>query len=226
MTRSLYLTARCTRGCEQLEHPRPSSGMFASDGVEAWPGFDDRSTRRSSSPSTCASLSERMPLTSSLCISPLRARIPKSARISPSTSGRADNCAARSPAYRRGCGGSPSGLNLDAGLPADEVIDLALEEASFRYLMPEGHREQFTSCPACGGTVMKLAMHQRTSTRCRTAAAANQVRDLWGLGHRDPWTAADRAPLTWVDLQLVRWRRRVILVEYPKYNAVLMAPAA
>lgn len=114
---------------------------------------------------------------------------------------------------------------LDAGLPADEVLDLALEEASFGYLMPEGHLEQFTLCPVCGETVMKLAMHQRTSTRCRTAAAANQVRDRWGLGHRDPWTAADRPPLTWADLQLVRWKRRVTLVEYPKHNAVLIMPA-
>ena len=105
-------------------------------------------------------------------------------------------------------------LYLDAGLPAGEVLDLALDPGSFVDLMPEGHLEQFRTCPVCGEAVIKLALHQRTSTRCRTAAAANQ----------DPWTAADRPPLTWADLRLARWKRRVTLVEYPKHIAILMAP--
>lgn len=113
---------------------------------------------------------------------------------------------------------------LDADVPPDDVLDLALDEDSFFNLMPEHHFDQFTACPECGELVVKLEAHQRTSSRCRTAAAANRVRELWGKGYRDPWTATDRPPLAWGELQIARWKHRLALVEFPKLNAVLIAP--
>lgn len=112
---------------------------------------------------------------------------------------------------------------LDAGIAADEVTDSAADPGSFTDLMPDGHLEQFTTCPVYGEAAIKLALHERTSTPCRTAAAASQVLELWALGHRDPWTAADRPPLTFAVLQLVRWQRRITVVEYPKHYAAHIA---
>ena len=113
---------------------------------------------------------------------------------------------------------------LDADIPPDQVLDLALDADSFLNLMPEEHLESFATCPKCGEVVVHLMRHQRTSRRCRTAAAANQVLELWAEGYRDPWTATERPPLSWGQLQIVRWKRRLVVVEFPQYNAVLVAP--
>lgn len=113
---------------------------------------------------------------------------------------------------------------LDADIPPDDVLDLAVDADSFYNLMSERHLDQFTACPECGELLVKLEAHQRTSSRCRTAAAANRVLELWAKGYRDPWTAMDRPPLAWGELQVARWKHRLAVVEFPKVNAVLMAP--
>jgi hypothetical protein len=114
---------------------------------------------------------------------------------------------------------------LDADVPPNDVLDLALDETAFYNLMPENHLDQFAACPECGELVVKLEAHQRTSTRCRTAAAANRVREHWDKGYRDPWTATDRPPVGWSALQVARWKHRLVVIEFPKVNAVLIAPA-
>jgi hypothetical protein len=114
---------------------------------------------------------------------------------------------------------------LDADIPPNEVLDLALRADSFLDLMPEDHLASFTRCPECGEEVQHLGRHQRMSRRCRTATAANRVEELWAAGYRDPWTAADQPPLVWGQLQVVRWKRRLVVVEFPQYNAVLIASA-
>ena len=115
---------------------------------------------------------------------------------------------------------------LDAGVPATEVVDLALDHRSFQDLMPEGHLDQFTVCPDCGELVVQVGRHRQASTRCRMAQAANQVVELWDDGYRDPWTAPDKPPLTWGDLQVARWKHRLAVVEFPRNNAVLIGASA
>lgn len=113
---------------------------------------------------------------------------------------------------------------LDAGVPATEVVDLALDHRSFQDLMPEGHLDQFTVCPDCGELVVQVGRHRQASTRCGMARAANQVVDLWEDGYRDPWSAPDRPPLVWGELQVARWKHRLAVVEFPRNNAVLIGP--
>ncbi|MGE3325173.1 MAG: hypothetical protein AB7N61_07205 [Acidimicrobiia bacterium] len=226
MTRSLYLTARCTLGCELWGTPttiaqhvreRRCRGLAwfrrPIDTVLIEPGY--------------LRILERT--TASHLVTPYR----KTEGADPKARWRIPFDVWAGGQLRSPVPGVPARVwwlavkpYLDAGVPADEVLDLAIEPRSFNDLMPEDHLEQFTICPVCGETVAKLAAHQRTSSRCRNAAAANRVLELWNLGHRDPWTATDKPPLTWADLQLVRWKRRVTLVEYPKHNAVLIAPVA
>jgi hypothetical protein len=112
---------------------------------------------------------------------------------------------------------------FDADVPPNDVLDLALDTESFHNLMPEKHLNQFTKCPECDEMVIDVGKHQRMSNRCRTATAANRVRTLWNDGYRDPWTAADHPPLVWGELRVVRWKHRLAVVEFPNQNAVLIA---
>src|SRR5207237_8609703 len=72
------------------------------------------------------------------------------------------------------------------------------------------------------GLVVNVSQHGQSNRRCRTAAAANTVSGLWESGYRDPWTVPGGAPLTWSELQASRWRKQVVIVEFPKWNAVLL----
>lgn len=100
-----------------------------------------------------------------------------------------------------------------AGLAPDDLADLA----------PDDLADRLVTCASCGDIVIGLEQHQRSSRRCRTAGAANRVNELWQQGRRDPWRAADKPPLTWAELQPARWRRRIELVPFPKWTAVLIA---
>lgn len=111
---------------------------------------------------------------------------------------------------------------LDAGVPPAEVVDLAVDRRSFENLMPEAHLEQFIGCPDCGELVVQVGRHRQASTRCRMARAANQVIGLWEGGYRDPWSATEKPPLLWGDLQVARWKHRLAVVEFPRNNAVLI----
>ena len=113
---------------------------------------------------------------------------------------------------------------LDAGVPASGVIALTLDHRSFQDLIPEGHLDQFTACHDCGELVVQLGWHRQASTRCRTARAANRVIELWQASYRDPWSAPDKPPLLWGDLQVARWKHRLAVVELPRNNAVLIGP--
>jgi len=114
---------------------------------------------------------------------------------------------------------------LDADVPPNDVLELALDNDSFHNLMPQEHLDQFTRCPECDEIVIDVCKHQRMSNRCRTVTAANAVRRLWADGYRDPWTAVDKPPLAWGELQIARWKHRLAVVEFPNHNTVLISPA-
>lgn len=111
-------------------------------------------------------------------------------------------------------------LNVDVSV--QEVVNRAMTADGFASLVPDGFLERFSECPVCGELVANVAFHRRSNNRCRATAAANRVLDLWEIGYRDPWTAPDHPPLSWAELQVVRWKRRIAVVELPRRNAVLI----
>lgn len=88
-------------------------------------------------------------------------------------------------------------------------------------LTDEGRLAQ---CPDCGDTTTAkgLTRHRARNTPCRWRRAAEEVRRLWTDGWRDPFSVPD-APLKWGDLNAtVAWRRRVHVIPFPAWTAVLL----
>ena len=82
-------------------------------------------------------------------------------------------------------------------------------------------------CPDCGQALTEkgLATHQRTNIACRWGRAVTQVRAMLAEGRRDPWSVPG-APLEWGALKAkVSWRRRLEVVRFPRWTAVLLTPA-
>ncbi len=83
------------------------------------------------------------------------------------------------------------------------------------------------ACPHCAAVVKArgLGTHQASNAACRWRRAMVEVRRLWAKGSRDPWSVAD-APLEWGALKAEStWRRRLQVVEFPRWGSVLLAPA-
>jgi hypothetical protein len=110
---------------------------------------------------------------------------------------------------------------VDGELAADVLAD-AMTSDGFDSLAPVGLLERCRPCAECGEVVLDVGQHQRLSSRCRWSAAANKVNDLWVEGCRDPWTISGGAPLTWSALRASSWRTRLKVVEFPRFNAVLL----
>ena len=81
-------------------------------------------------------------------------------------------------------------------------------------------------CPICGDTTMSsgLRNHQARNRACRWRVAAGEVRRRWTEGWRDPYSV-DGAPLKLGHLTATAiWRRRVHVVRFPAWSAVLLSP--
>ncbi len=81
-------------------------------------------------------------------------------------------------------------------------------------------------CPDCGesSSARGLATHRATNGACRWRRAAAEVREAWAAGWRDPYSV-EGAPLTWAELVgRVRWQRRLVTVDFPRWTAVLLKP--
>jgi hypothetical protein len=102
------------------------------------------------------------------------------------------------------------------------VVARAMTDDGFTSLAPADLADRLVTCGSCGDVVIDVAQHRRSSRRCKTAAAANRVNELWHASYRDPWTIPGSAPLTWSELRASRWRKRLAVVEFPKWNAVLL----
>lgn len=79
-------------------------------------------------------------------------------------------------------------------------------------------------CPDCGDTTTAkgLTQHRARNTPCRWRRAAEEVRRLWAEGWRDPFSVPG-APLKWGELNAtVAWRRRVHVVPFPAWTAVVL----
>jgi hypothetical protein len=102
------------------------------------------------------------------------------------------------------------------------LVEKAMTPEGFAELVPVGLVESCRPCPECGEFVLDRTQHQRSSSRCRCCAPANRVREFWSAGYRDPWTIIGGAPLTWTELRASSWRKKLVVVEFPKWNAVLL----
>ncbi len=82
------------------------------------------------------------------------------------------------------------------------------------------------TCPDCGECVSArgLPTHRATNAACRWRRAAVEVRRAWATGWRDPYSV-EGAPLAWAELvRKVRWQRRLVTVDFPRWTAVLLKP--
>ena len=87
---------------------------------------------------------------------------------------------------------------------------------------------EVSTCEVCGEAVnpRRVGSHRATSAVCRWRRAVAEVHSRWALGYRDPWSVPG-APLDWTGLNArVRWRRRLHVVVFPRWAAVLVAPGA
>jgi ribosomal protein S27E len=109
------------------------------------------------------------------------------------------------------------------------------ESALRRAMTADGYAElraqlavDLVECTHCGQFLIErgLGTHRRTNIACRWGRAAALVREMWALGRRDPWSVPG-APLEWGPLKAkASWRRRLEVVRFPRWSAVLLAPAS
>ena len=227
MTRPIYLTARCTRGCETWAPPevmerhvrdRRCNGHAWFRGVEQTMLLDARHARLLAACGGAALLDfEHMEVYRTR--DARRPHLPLSVQFGAVLASPIEGVTARVWWYVV----KPHLLESE---DPEGVVSSAMTDGGFADLAPDNLAERLVTCPSCGDTVIGLEQHQRSSRRCRTAAAANHVNELWRDGYRDPWRAADKPPLTWAELQPARWRRRIELVPFPNWIAVLMAPGS
>jgi len=225
MTRPIYLTARCTRGCEGWAPPEVMErhvrykwcdGHAWFRGVEETILLDARSARLLKEYGAEKLLDfEQMAKYRARDVR--RSHLPLSVQFGAVLTSPIENVTARVWWYV-----------VKHRLLEDEdpraLISCAMTHDGFAELAPADLANRVATCQSCGDVVIDLEQHQQSSRRCCTAAAANTVNELWRQGFRDPWRAADKPPLTWTELQPARWRRRIELVPFPTWNAVLIAP--
>jgi len=108
----------------------------------------------------------------------------------------------------------------------EAAVRRALTAESFALLETELVLD-VVSCPHCGEMVKRrgLSAHQATNMACRWRQAVGEVRERWANGSRDPWSVPG-APLEWGALKAkATWARRLEVVAFPRWAAVLLAPA-
>jgi hypothetical protein len=114
--------------------------------------------------------------------------------------------------------------HLVEGDDTKAIVARAMTDNGFAALAPTDLPDRLVACGSCGDVLIDVDRHQRSSHRCKMAAAANRVTKLWPAGYRDPWTIPCGAPLTWTQLRTSRWRSHLVAVEFPSWNAVLVQP--
>lgn len=225
MTRPVYLTARCTRGCETWAPPevmerhvrdKRCNGHAWFRGVEQTILLDARYARLLQA-NGADELLDFEHMEAYRTRDARRPHLPLSVQFGAVLNSPIEDVTARVWWY------VVKPHLLDNEVP-HAVVARAMTNDGFADLAPDDLADRLVTCASCGDVVIGLGQHQRSSRRCRTAAAANHVNELWRQGFRDPWRAADKPPLTWAELQPARWRRRIELVAFPKWVAVLIAP--
>lgn len=225
MTRSKYLTARCPLGCEVWLHPK-AVGPHGRPGRCQHVAWVDRLEDEYLVAAPFAvdvsrllppDLVQRPEFSESRLLRPrageyIRDEVCQGIVLhSPVNGVRAQRWATVVQcAYREtGFGAIAAGLT-EEGFAAIE-----------QQLLAEG---RLATCGDCGETTTcrGLQHHRAQSTACRWRRAADEVRALWNDGWRDPFSIGG-VPLTWQELNSrVAWRRRLHVVPFPAWTAVLL----
>ncbi|MDP9336305.1 MAG: hypothetical protein M3Q30_23740 [Actinomycetota bacterium] len=223
MTRPTYLTARCTRGCETWAPPeemerhvrdKRCNGRAWFRGVERTMLLDANWARMLRASGGEALLDfERMKAYRTR--DARRPHLPLSVQFGAVLASPVERVTARVWWY-------VVKPRLLTGEDPHAVVACAMTDDGFTALAPADLADRLVTCGSCGDVVIGLSQHQRSSRRCRMASAANRVNELWHAGYRDPWTIRGSAPLTWSELRASRWRKHLAVVEFPKWNAVLV----
>ncbi len=225
MTRPIYLTARCTRGCETWAPPevmerhvrdKRCNGHAWFRGVEQTVLLDAPYARLLQA-NGADELLDFEHMEAYRARDARRPHLPLAVQFGAVLASPIEGVTARVWWY-------VVKQRLLEGKDPQSLVTSAMTNDGFAGLAPDDLTDRLVACPSCGDTVIGVEQHQRSSRRCQTAAAANRVDDLWRHGFRDPWRAADKPPLTWGELQPARWRHRIELVPFPKWTAVLIAP--
>lgn len=223
-----YLTARCPGGCEVWLHPRAVEPHVEFGRCRGKPWVDEVEDSALVPKPAAALFIERLP---SSLIGPVNVSQDRVLRHR-STQGVRDEVLqgilVRSPVdgvrARRWVCVVMSAVERHGS----EAIERAVTSAGFEEIERKLGEDWLVDCPDCGDTVgaSSINLHRATSTLCRWKRAAAEVRELWDAGWRDPFTVPG-APLGWEGLQArVAWRRRTRTIEFPRWVAVLISPAA
>lgn len=224
MTRPIYFTARCTRGCETWAPPEVMerhvrdnrcNGHAWFRGVEQTVLLDARYARLLQA-NGAGELLDFEHMEAYRTRDARRPHLPLSVQFGALLASPIEGVTARVWWY-------VVKPHLLENVDPQSLVASAMTNDGFGDLVPDDLADRLVTCPSCGDIVIGLEQHQRSGRRCQTAAAANRVNELWQDGLRDPWRAADKPPLAWAELQAARWRRRIELVPFPKWTAVLIA---
>ena len=226
MTKSQYLTARCSDGCEAWLHPAAMAAHH--DRCRGYPWVDDI-------PDTVLVTAQMREV--------FAAVLPEALLDYPHIS--ADRLLRRGPmpgGYIR-----PEVANgLQVRSPIETVSssrwvlvaiaivrqygDGALRQALDPERFADLERElvdpaTVVECKDCGhcSTTRGAAQHRAANTACRWRRSFSEVRSRWEQGWRDPWSVSG-APLKWSELRdHAPWRGRLATVMFPRWVAVMLA---
>lgn len=104
------------------------------------------------------------------------------------------------------------------------VVERAFDPEGFNQIEANlNHRQRLVTCSACRAvtTPRGLNGHRASNTACRWRRSAAEVRQLWELGWRDPYSLRS-VPDTWTELSTPSWRPRVHVVPFRSWTAVLV----
>lgn len=221
-TRSTYLMARCTGGCEIWLHPKAVRNHLDLGRCRGRPWVDEIPAAALVQNDVAELFAEELParyLTlrpyTSVATERAHKHLPDLLVSSP----------IEGVAARRWTLIAAAAVRRDGA----EALRVAMTAEGFEQLaVGLAIDEWLTDCPDCGETVTRshLEYHRSRSTRCRWTRAAVEVRRLFAEGWRDP-VSVTGAPADWTGLQArVAWRRRTLTVDFPRWVAVLLAPDA
>jgi len=229
VTKSNYLTVRCLAGCETWLHPAAVRPHIELGRCRGHPWVEDIADAVLVAAPTAEILKPLLP--PDLVARPTFS-YDRLVRPAPGEYLRIDVC--QGITVRSPINGVPSRRWLHvakaaAGRDGEVGVRRAMTSDGFADLEGElVDSNEFLECPDCGEFVRRkgLATHRSRNVACRWQHAAAEVREAWQLGWRDPYSVPD-APLKWSDLRARSvWRGRLRTVKFPRWTAVLLAPAS
>lgn len=226
-TRCRYLMARCPTGCESWLHPRAVEGHLQPGRCSGRAWVDTVEDSALVPQPDASLLVERVPpeLVGPLEVSEDRMRFSSTPRLCADV---VQGIVIRSPIQGVSARRWLYIVRAATDRQGPDAIERAITPGGFAEFERELNADDWlVDCPDCGETVKRsrINLHRAGSTRCRWERARTEVRALWEIGYRDPFSVPT-APLDWEALRrTATWRRRVRTIEFPRWVAVMVSPA-